>query len=65
MVVKEVVRLQDGRDIVINLSEEENNYLLSYAINNLIKDGALTIGNAEERIGTAVDASDVVKGLSS
>jgi hypothetical protein len=59
MVVKEAVKLDDGRELTIGLSEEEHTYLLSYAVNHLIAQGVMVLGQVDgpEVIGTeeAVD----------
>lgn len=47
MVIKELVRLKDGRDIVLNLSEDEHFFLLSFALNALVEQGVMKIGEKE------------------
>jgi hypothetical protein len=41
MNVREVVQLEDGRNVIVNLTEQEHQYLLSFAINNLIAMGMM------------------------
>lgn len=43
MIVREVVQLEDGRNLILNLTEKEYNYLLSFAVNNLIAMGMMTV----------------------
>jgi hypothetical protein len=47
MVIKEIVRLEDGRNIVLNLSEEEHSALLDFAVNFFMKQGWLDIAQIE------------------
>ena len=52
MKVKEIVRLADGREIVVNLSPEELTAVLSAGINFLIAQGMLALDSTDgsERI---------------
>lgn len=57
MDVKEVVKLEDGREIVVNLTEEEHTYLLSLGVNQAVAAGILALGqiDGDEVIGQVGD----------
>jgi hypothetical protein len=55
MQVKEIVKVADGRQIVLNLNDEEHTYLLSLGVNYAIAKGMLTLGVVE---GTEVIGDD-------
>jgi hypothetical protein len=62
MEVKEVVRLKDGRDVTVNLSETEAAYVFSVGFNYLLAEGAVALGaiGGDEMIGTE-EAKEIVQ----
>lgn len=60
MDVREVVRLDDGREIKVVLTDEEHRIVLSAGIQFLIKTGALVLGEVKD--GEFVDGGEKIGG---
>lgn len=58
MEVKEIVQLEDGREVTVNLTEEEHTYLLSVGINQAIVAGILALGQVDGDEVIAAPAPD-------